>query len=222
MCDLKRVLIICFDGLDIKPVEKYDLKNLKQVEYGTLKGPSVFSGGLWSTFLTGLSIREHGITGWNGNALNTEAYFRTRKGLDTIPDLFKNPKVMYFPFHDPQWRVYLGIEHNYSKIYEINTKVFEEVYKESKKKDWDLLLTCFMLIDNLGHCGRLEKSAYYLIDYWVKVLKETAKPEWVLIIGDKDPKHQLPGFYSSSIQLKLEDPSIGDFFQIIKEMVKKC
>jgi len=217
-----KVLIICFDGLDIVPVEKYNLENLKQVEYGTLRGPSVFSGGLWSTFLTGLSIREHGITGWKNDALNTESYFRTKKGMETIPDLFKKPKVLYFPFHDPKWTIYYGIEHDYFKIFEVNTKVFLKVLEECQKKDWDLILTCFMIIDNLSHYGKLEESSYYLINYWVKILKEVAKPDWLLIIGDKDPNHKLPGFYSSSIQLNLNDPSIGDFFKIIREKVREC
>jgi len=212
-----RTLIICFDGLDRKPVEEYDLVNVKQVDYGDIRGGGTFSGLLWSSFLTGRSPEEHKIKSWKDEALSTPNYFEDK--FPTIVSLFKRPQVLYFPFVDPRWKIYLGVEHSLPKIYEVNAKVFEEVLKVSKG-DWDLLLTCFMLIDNLGHKGMLNRSAYYLIDEWVKIIKEKSRPEWTLIIGDKSPRHTLPGFYSSSIVLERKPETIEDFYSIIKERLQ--
>ncbi len=221
MSNLNKVLIICFDGLHREPVEKYDLKNLKQKEYGDLFGTSVFSGTLWSTFQTGLPREKHRITSWNHKALSTERFFE-QQGIKCIPKLFKSPKVMYFPFYNPEWKIYLGVEHDYSKSYSVNCKVFSECCKAIRKKDWDLFMTCFMLIDNLGHCGKLNRSAYYLIDEWVGTLVNLGRPDWTLIIGDKSPKHTQPGFYSSSIPLNRKRVNIEDFYQIIKEELENA
>jgi len=211
-----RILIICFDGLNRKAVEKYDLKYIKQVEYGDVIVPGVFSGMLWSTFVTGKDRTVHGIDSWNRKALETFNYFKQEKGIDTLLSIAKKPIEKYYPFIDPRWKVYLGIEHDYNKIMKVNTSVFVEALLDISK-DWDLFLVCFMIIDNLGHNNSLKEEYYRLIDSWVGILKDRGNPTWTLVIGDKDPNHRPPGFYSSSKTLSLNKPKLKDFFNLIKE-----
>ena len=66
----KKVLIIGLDGLEYNLVEKFDLKNLKQIEHGKvdLSKFSVLSTPvIWASFITGLPPEKHGVKvgrGW--------------------------------------------------------------------------------------------------------------------------------------------------------------
>lgn len=60
----KKVLIVALDGLEYDLVEKFDLKNLKQVEYGKvdLSQFSVLSTPtIWASFITGLPPEKHEV-----------------------------------------------------------------------------------------------------------------------------------------------------------------
>ena len=61
-----RVCIVGFDSLDYYLVEKYDLKYLKQKEYGKVEINTgiLATPTIWTSFITGLLPKEHGIIGW--------------------------------------------------------------------------------------------------------------------------------------------------------------
>jgi len=214
---MSRILIVCFDGLNRKAVEKYNLEELKQVEYGdVITGSGMLSAALWSSFVTGEPPTKHGIVGWKNEALDNPSYFEDQ-GFKTIVSHAEKPIVQYFPFLDPRWKsMYLGIEHKpKEEIIRRNRQVFLESLEKIKSLEYDLFLVCFMLIDNLAHIGSLDEDAYHLAESWVRQLKEYGKPDWTLIIGDKDPHHHHPGYYSSSRKLKLDNPYWRDFYRII-------
>lgn len=61
-----KILIIGLDGLEFTLVEKFDLKNLKQIEYGKtdLGGmfPLLGTPLIWASFITGMSPKKSGVT----------------------------------------------------------------------------------------------------------------------------------------------------------------
>lgn len=63
---VKKVCILGLDALEYDLVEKWDLKTLKQKEYGKVelplnKGDLVFTPTIWASFITGKYPKEHGI-----------------------------------------------------------------------------------------------------------------------------------------------------------------
>jgi len=214
-------LILCFDGLNRKAVEEYNLEVFKQVEYGDIRIPGVFSGHLWSTFVTGKPLSVHGIDSWKIDALNNPNYFKDECKLEPFTVFARKPKIMYYPFLDPRWMVFKGIEHDFTQIITVHDKVFQECCRELQS-DWDLFLACFMIIDNLSHCGRLDEEKYHLLEIDVKRLISLANSTWTLIIGDKSPSHTPPGFYSSSKPLNLDNPYLSDFYNIIRRELEEC
>lgn len=63
----KKVLVIAFDGLDKELIEEFGLENVKQEEYGRIDNKSgmsaVKTSELFTSFITGKTWEEHGITG---------------------------------------------------------------------------------------------------------------------------------------------------------------
>jgi len=61
-----KICIVGFDSLEYYLVEKYDLKYLKQKEYGKVEiNTGILSTPtIWTSFITGLPPEEHGIIGW--------------------------------------------------------------------------------------------------------------------------------------------------------------
>lgn len=61
-----KILIIGLDGLEFTLVEKFDLENLKQTEYGktNLGGmfPLLSTPVIWASFITGMSPKKSGVT----------------------------------------------------------------------------------------------------------------------------------------------------------------
>ena len=69
--DSARVCIIGFDSLDYYLIEKYDLENIRQEEFGKIDMAD-FMGydkllstpTIWTSFITGLPPEEHKVVGW--------------------------------------------------------------------------------------------------------------------------------------------------------------
>jgi hypothetical protein len=61
------VLVIAFDGLDKELIEKFNLQNVKQHEYGDIDNKTGMSiiktGELFASFITGKTYEEHGVKG---------------------------------------------------------------------------------------------------------------------------------------------------------------
>ena len=65
---MRKVLVLALDSLEYDLVEKYDFKNLKQVEYGKTilpveHGEPIRTPAMWVSFITGKPPEVHGITG---------------------------------------------------------------------------------------------------------------------------------------------------------------
>jgi len=61
---MDRVLILALDALEYELVEKFDMKNLKQEEYGMIDisdFPSISTPKIFASFITGLPPEEHGV-----------------------------------------------------------------------------------------------------------------------------------------------------------------
>jgi len=79
-----RVCIIGLDGLEYTLVEKFQLENLLQKEYGKIdlsEFDKKLTPPIWASFITGLPPSKHGVhfeTRWNNILLNRfEKFFRT-------------------------------------------------------------------------------------------------------------------------------------------------
>ena len=104
MNEIKKVCILGIDGLEYDFVEKYDLKNLKQVQYG--KSRVIFEGQkkkipytpvIWSSFLSGKHPDEHKVNTdkvWKSRlpdiAAKIEKYFDRKLGIKLIPHKWIN------------------------------------------------------------------------------------------------------------------------------------
>jgi len=214
---MAKLMVICFDGLNRKAVEKYNLQNIKQKEYGDVRTFTVFSGSLWSSLVTGVDQERHKITSWKPTENGSLTFFRDKCKLECVVDYAKKPLVMYYPYLDKRWRIFLGLEHkSKGEIVEKNRRVYLETLSALDTVEWDLCLVCFMIIDNLGHRGELDREDYVLIDGWCKNLIEKGKPDIAFVMGDKDPDHRPPAYYSCSRVLNLRNPKWTDFYGIFK------
>lgn len=67
MTENSKVLIVSFDGLDKDLIEKYNLENIPQKEFGTIDNQTgikvTVTSELFASFITGKTWREHGIVG---------------------------------------------------------------------------------------------------------------------------------------------------------------
>ena len=65
--DDEKVLVVAFDGMDKELIEKFDLENIKQEEYGSIDNSTGISrrmtSELFASFITGETFEKHGIEG---------------------------------------------------------------------------------------------------------------------------------------------------------------
>lgn len=63
----RKTLLVAFDGMDKELIEKFDLENIRQKEFGTIDNSTgitrVMTSELFASFITGDTHEEHGITG---------------------------------------------------------------------------------------------------------------------------------------------------------------
>ena len=61
----EKILVVAFDGLDKKLIEKYNLENIRQQEFGKIDNStgisSIKTSELFASFITGETYEEHGI-----------------------------------------------------------------------------------------------------------------------------------------------------------------
>ena len=97
-----RVAILGLDGLEYELVEKFDMKNLMQEEYGkTDLGDfvKIITPPIWASFLTGLPPGKHGIQEmyrWESNLLQRLA--ETSVGMRWLKRITKSPKLKRLGF----------------------------------------------------------------------------------------------------------------------------
>jgi len=275
-----KVLILGYDALEYTLVERLDLKNLKQREYGKVSVPITNPLGdpstpvVWSSFITGKLPTEHGITvpiEWKNNFIRRTAkwlqqhkylYFLTSelkigslldktgfkhqmsssKSL-SVPTFFdainKSVAVCVPVYNKDVFRVYPGDEleraisdRMYRRKYEAKVRKIFEYEKERFFKEigdeWKLLMVHFHISDILGHVywntPKKLIELYRELDSLTGFIKHKVSEDvWILIISDHGMKkglHTPYGFYSSDRLMRLSNPSITDFYDLILKHVE--
>ena len=231
------MIILAFDALDLNMVERYNCKNLMQIEYGqtSLSGFQLErTVVLWASFLTGKNMESM-------IPVKNQWEFKLRKE-DTFIPFYKTHKVIDLPAFSLKEKNHEE-ERKLLKKYVYKETTIEEYEKivwknhEENKKDFfkslghfDLIIGYFDLADAIGHLsfGIHEKMEIIYLELEGLTRKvKSLSDEFVLIISDHGMKpvgrygdHSRTGFYSLNINLNLNFPRITDFYNIIKNIKK--
>ncbi len=227
------MIILALDALDKNMVERFNCKNLMQLEYGktdisnfNLERTVV----LWASFLTGeIMEKKIPIKGqWKFKLKESETFF-------SFFDSYKAVDVPAFSLkgnHDLERKLLKNYFEGKSSVGEYDKIVWEN-HEENKKEFLECLecLECLMgyfnLADAIGHLsfGVLDKMkmVYNELDEIARIARKS--DEFILIVSDHGMKavgmfgdHSRNGFYSSNERLNLDKPKITDFYKIIKKM----
>lgn len=248
-----RVVIFAFDGLDYQLACKHLV--LRQEECGWVNVSEPLETAIvWASFITGLHYPEHGV---REGTPQREA--RIKEGVKTIFDYARRPIALWVPGYNPHpeyWnpkdveltvkaiadpKYFPALENRVLSLFAEQRNI---VWSYMYRKDWDLLMAHFNLIDALGHVIRdyrkMEKYLPYLSDLILKCWEVTGtdppirppawkakymaqRPGWRvsgerimwLFVSDHGVDHKPHAFYSCNLELGLEEPDITDFFEII-------
>jgi hypothetical protein len=169
--------------------------------------------------------------------VGVEPKFPSRKNIrcETIFDVVRPSVAISVPVYNediwgsyPVGEVFKAIQDTeFRREYEKRVRIiFQREVKElfyTLNKEWKVLMIHIHITDLLGHIyWGTEKLAllYEEIDLLTGKVKHRLRPEdLILIISDHGMGrygHTPYGFYSLNIELGLEEPSITDFFPIIK------
>jgi hypothetical protein len=99
-----KTLVIAFDGMDNDLIERYNLEEIKQSEFGSIDNHtgmnSLMTSELFASFITGKTWREHGVTGLDRkedeqamekvNKIISEDKADSFKGLRTLREILKS------------------------------------------------------------------------------------------------------------------------------------
>ena len=233
------MIILALDALDKNMVERFDCKNIMQLEYGKtditefkLERTVV----LWASFLTGKNMeKEIPVKGQWKFKLNEEQtffnFFNSFKTIDVPAFSLKEEK------HKIEHEHLAGYFKNTNNIEDYDSIVWEN-YEENKKELFeilekntnDIVMGYFDLADAIGHLSFSDtekmRKIYNELEEMVKKVKHLANDnETVLIISDHGMKavgrfgdHSKYGFYSCNKKLNLKKPKITNFFNVIKTM----
>ena len=271
------VLIIGLDALEYSLVEKYDLKNLKQIEYGKVdlllkNNEEPLTPTIWCNFITGKTPDVHGVTAiqkwkypllekfyaslrsfdvkhrglWRGVLFNIfdrmnlfemrgMRDFFTKEDIkcDTIFDDIDSTIAISIPsFNEDAINKELRrlvVEGRKSEL----KKRAHEAFIGRKKRFFNalnqkpsLLMVHFFLLDLIQHIFPYDneyiKKTYERIDSFIGEVKEkfSTNEVFLLIVSDHGllkGYHTPYGFYSCNENLKLKNPKITDFADIIRE-----
>jgi len=227
------MIILALDALDLQMVEKYNCRNLMQLEYGQtdiseFQLPRTVV--LWASFLTGKNM-EAKIpvkTQWEFKLKPDETFFR-------FFDAFKAIDVPAFSLKDKNH----AEERRLLKAYFDEDSTVEEydvvVWKnhEENKNDFfdslnrfDMVMGYFDLADAIGHLSfgiseKMERS-YRELESLAKEVRALSD-DIILIVSDHGMKavgrygdHNRNGFYSANRRLGLDVPRITDFHDAIE------
>lgn len=226
------MIVLALDALDKNMVEKFNSKNLMQLEYGktdisdfNLERTIV----LWASFLTGKIMEEEiPVKGqWKYKLPKEKTFFNFFKSFKTI-DV---PAFSYKQKNHEEERKLLKDYFNGENNIENYDEVVWKNHEENKSEFFDslgkseIIMGYFNLADAIGHLsfGDLEKmrAVYEELE---SIAKETRKTgDFVLIVSDHGMKaigrfgdHTKNGFYSLNEKLNLNEPKITKFYDIIK------
>jgi predicted AlkP superfamily pyrophosphatase or phosphodiesterase len=165
------------------------------------------------------------------------------------PTIFDNPKYKSLHFNIPVYDKIFSTEERDSArngvIRAISDKKFrktfeqklsdeldqgsENVFKQLKNPDWDLIMQYFYVLDGIQHV--FYKNKLKVMDYYMKfnqfvgkVIEKLPKDTMLLIVSDhggENGLHTNYGYYASNIKLNLKNPKISDFKDIIEQSILK-
>ena len=231
------MIILALDALDKNLVEKFDCKNLMQIEYGTTD-ISRFSLArtvvLWASFLTG-KIMENKIPvkgQWDFQLKKEETFFKFFKSFKAIdvPAFSLKQKN-----HESERNLLKKFFKDESVLKDYNFLIWK--HHEENKRDFfdslnkfEVVMSYFDLADAIGHLnfGNIKemKRVYQELESIVKQIKNIK--DFILIISDHGMEavgrfgdHTKNGFYSVNKKLNFENPQITDFFGIIKSIISQ-
>ena len=103
----------------------------------------------------------------------------------------------------------------------------ENIFKILKQKNWDLYMQYFYVLDGIQHV--YYKNKLKIMDYYMRfnnlvaeITKKLSQNTMLLIISDHGQENGLHtnyGYYSSNIKLRLKNPSITEFKEIIEKNI---
>jgi len=161
-----------------------------------------------------------------------------------VPTIFDNPGCHHFhiPVYDsdafPSYRKYTATEAfenpEFRPVYEkgckeeFKTRTQDVLDHIKYMENWKLQMHYFFLLDGIQHV--FFKNKIRILDYYLQfnrfvgeLKKVLPKDVMLLIISDHGQKkgiHTKHGFYSCNKKLKLKNPKITDFKDIIEEKIK--
>jgi len=227
------MIILALDALDKNMVERFNCKNLMQLEYGETDISNFKlerTVALWASFLTGKNMENKiPIKGqWEFKLKESETlfnFFNSYKAIDVPAFSFKKNHGLERKLLKDYFKDECDVE-EYDKVvwkhHEENKNVFLENLNNFK-----CLMCYFNLADAIGHLsfGVLDKMkmVYNELDAIAKIARKGNR--FILIISDHGMKavgrfgdHSKYGFYSCNQKLNLKKPKITDFFNLIKRM----
>ncbi len=229
------MIILALDALDLGMVQKFNCKNLMQIEHGQTD-ISEFKLArtvvLWASFLTGRNMEAEipVKTQWEFKLKPEETFFpffETYMAIDVPAFSLKGEN------HAEERRLLKAYFDDESTIEEYDETVWKN-HMENKKEffsslgKFNLVMGYFDLADAIGHLSfgvpeKMEKVYMELEDLAREVKSST--DDFVLVISDHGMKpvgrygdHSKNGFYSANRRLGLSLPKITDFYDLIKRM----
>ncbi len=227
------MIILALDALDCQMVEKYNCKNLMQLEYGQTD-ISEFQLArtvvLWASFLTGKNMEQKipVKTQWEFRLKPDETFFHffdTYKAIDVPAFSLKDKN------HAEERRLLKAYFDEESTVEDYDIVVWQN--HDENRKDlfdslsrFDLVTGYFDLADAVGHLSfgipeKMEKAYRELETLAQEAI--SSSDELVLVVSDHGMKavgrygdHTRKGFYSVNRRLGLDVPRITDFHDIIE------
>lgn len=227
------MIILALDALDLQMVEKYNCKNLMQLEYGQTD-ISEFQLArtvvLWASFLTGRNMEQKipVKTQWEFRLKPDETFFHffdTYKVIDVPAFSLKDKN------HAEERRLLKAYFDEESTVEDYDIVVWKN--HDENRKDlfdslnrFDLVMGYFDLADAVGHLSfgipeKMEKAYKELETLAQEAI--SSSDELVLVVSDHGMKavgrygdHTRKGFYSVNRRLGLDVPRITDFHDIIE------
>ncbi len=235
------LLIIGFDALDKKMVEKFNCDNLKQTSYG-ITDVSDFkltrTIALWSSFLAGKNLENeipvHPQEQWKFSLSKENTflkYFSKVKAID-VPgfNYYQDEHALQRKLMSGYFEEKNTVEDYDSSIWDHHEKVKNEFFG-SLEENWDLLFGYFSITDTIGHLSfgdeEKMKKVYHEADSIVSEVKRKfeGKDVKILIISDHGMRaqgrfgeHTNFGFWSLNREMNLHSLRIWEFSNIIRKL----
>ncbi len=226
------MIILALDALDLNLVQKFECKNLMQMECGQTD-ISDFNLArtvvLWASFLTGkdMEARIPIKTQWEFKLDPKETFlkfFNLYKAIDVPAFSFKQSHAEERKFLKKYFDDKGAIEEYDAVVWKNHEENKKEFFGSLGK--FDLVMGYFNLADAIGHLSfgvpQKMRAVYYELEKLAKDVRDVE--DFILVISDHGMKavgrygdHTKNGFYSFNRKLTLNLPKITDFYNIMRK-----